>query len=65
LAATFHPELSLSDSVSKNDSPDDLERNPDRRVHQYFVQIVRDALQAAEDAPPEPGTLQTTVANRE
>ncbi len=44
LAATFHPELSHSDSSSESDSPDDLERNPDRRVHRYFAQMVRDAL---------------------
>ncbi len=65
LAATFHPELSHSDSVSENDSPDNLERHPDRRVHRYFVQMVRDATQASVEAAPEPGTTQTAAANRE
>lgn len=46
LAATFHPELSHANPPSKVDSPGDLERNPDRRVHEYFAQMVRDASQA-------------------
>ncbi|HZC44694.1 MAG TPA: pyridoxal 5'-phosphate synthase glutaminase subunit PdxT, partial [Acidobacteriaceae bacterium] len=47
LAATFHPELSHAKSPSETDSPDDLERNPDRRVHQYFAQMVREASSSA------------------
>ncbi len=50
LAATFHPELSHANPQSKVDSPGDLERNPDRRVHEYFAQMVRDASQAEETA---------------
>ncbi|HTU49001.1 MAG TPA: pyridoxal 5'-phosphate synthase glutaminase subunit PdxT [Acidobacteriaceae bacterium] len=67
LAATFHPELSHANSPSDIGDPDDLERNPDRRVHQYFVQMVRDASQAAETSKPahESRPVQTTVANRE
>lgn len=67
LAATFHPELSHAGSVSQSDNPDDLERNPDRRVHCYFAQMVRDASRATETSGSEqesrPGP--TTVANRE
>ncbi|MGB8481667.1 MAG: pyridoxal 5'-phosphate synthase glutaminase subunit PdxT [Acidobacteriaceae bacterium] len=67
LAATFHPELSHANSPSESDSPDDLDRNPDRRVHQYFAQMVRDASQAAEasKSTQESRTVQTTVADRE
>ncbi len=61
LAATFHPELSHANSSSEAEGPEDLERNPDRRVHQYFANMVRDTLQAA----PESRTIQSTVANRE
>ena len=65
LAATFHPELSHAGSVTESDSPDDLERNPDRRVHEYFAQMVREASQTSEGSKLESRTTQTTVANRE
>jgi pyridoxal 5'-phosphate synthase pdxT subunit len=67
LAATFHPELSHANSPSDIDNPYDLERHPDRRVHQYFAQMVRDASQAAETSKSaqESRPVQTTVANRE
>lgn len=67
LAATFHPELSHANSLSAHDSPGDLERNPDRRVHQYFAQMVRDASHAAETskAPKESVPVQAAAANRE
>jgi 5'-phosphate synthase pdxT subunit len=67
LAATFHPELSHANSSSADDSPADLDRNPDRRVHAYFAQMVRDASQAAgtSKSAPEPATVQSAVANRE
>ncbi len=67
LAATFHPELSHANSQSESDSPDDLERNPDRRVHQYFAQMVRDASLVSETSKSaqESRPIQTTVANRQ
>lgn len=67
LASTFHPELSHAGSTSENDSPGDLERNPDRRVHQYFAQMVREASQLSEisKSAEESRQIQTTVANRE
>jgi 5'-phosphate synthase pdxT subunit len=61
LAATFHPELSHTNSSRNVDDPEDLEQNSDRRVHEYFANMVRDTLQPA----PEPRTIQSTVANRE
>jgi 5'-phosphate synthase pdxT subunit len=67
LAATFHPELSHANSSSDVDRLDDLERSPDRRVHQYFAQMVRDASRPARNstAAPESRTVQTTVAESE
>jgi len=67
LAATFHPELSHANSPFESDSPEDLERNPDRRVHQYFAQMVRDASLASETSKSaqESRPVQTTVANRQ
>ena len=67
LAATFHPELSHANSLSESDRPDDLERSSDRRVHQYFAQMVRDAclLAAASEPASESRTAQTTVANQQ
>ncbi|MGC2251262.1 MAG: pyridoxal 5'-phosphate synthase glutaminase subunit PdxT [Acidobacteriaceae bacterium] len=66
LAATFHPELSHSSSSSQDDRPEDLERDPDRRVHQYFAQMIRDASQAAETrkSARQAAPVPTTVANR-
>jgi 5'-phosphate synthase pdxT subunit len=67
LAATFHPELSHAHSPSESDGPEDLEQNADRRVHEYFAQMVRDASQPAEclkSAQKSP-IVQPTVANRE
>jgi 5'-phosphate synthase pdxT subunit len=67
LAATFHPELSHANSPADIASPDGRERNPDRRVHEYFAQMVRDASPAAETSKSaqESRPVQTTVANRE
>ena len=67
LAATFHPELSHTNSSSEADVPEELERNPDRRVHEYFAQMVRDSSQLAEASQPAQESLpvQTTAANRE
>ncbi len=67
LAATFHPELSQANSPSDFEGPDNLARNPDRRVHQYFAQMVRDASQALENSKSaqESRPIQTAVANRE
>jgi pyridoxal 5'-phosphate synthase pdxT subunit len=67
LAATFHPELSHANSPSEADHLDDLEGNPDRRVHQYFAEMVRDASQPVSNSTsaPESGTVQTTVAESE
>lgn len=67
LAATFHPELSHANSPSEIESPDDSERNPDWRVHQYFAQMVRDAVQAAAASKSvhQSRAVQTTVANQE
>lgn len=67
LAATFHPELSHANSPSESDRLDDLERSPDRRVHQYFAQMVRDASRPARNSTvtPESRKVQTTVAESE
>ena len=67
LAATFHPELSHANSPSNTESHDDLERNPDRRVHQYFAQMVRDASPPSEPSKfaQEARPVPTTAANRE
>ncbi|MHB1935363.1 MAG: pyridoxal 5'-phosphate synthase glutaminase subunit PdxT [Acidobacteriaceae bacterium] len=70
LAATFHPELSRAKDLSEdsNTSPlDGAEGNPDRRVHRYFAQMVRDASQQTKLSRPaaEPRTVQTTAADRE
>ena len=67
LAATFHPELSHANSSSADDRPDDLERDPDRRVHEYFAQMVRDASIAKETSKSAEDSrqVQATVANRE
>jgi len=67
LAATFHPELSHANSSFESDGREDLERNPDRRVHQYFAQMVRDASLASEtsNSAQESRSVQTEVANHE
>lgn len=67
LAATFHPELSHSNSSSQRYSPDNVDRDPDRRVHQYFAQMVREASQALENSKSAQESLpvQTTVTNRQ
>jgi len=65
LAATFHPELSNASSSSEGHRAEELERNPDRRVHEYFAQMVRDASSATSTSAPEPRPVQTTAANRE
>jgi 5'-phosphate synthase pdxT subunit len=67
LAATFHPELSHADSSSDAGRPEDLERNPDRRVHEYFAAMVRDASHPVRSSTsaPEPRTVETTVAESE
>jgi 5'-phosphate synthase pdxT subunit len=70
LAATFHPELSHANSPSDDsgaDLQDHPQESPDRRVHQYFAQMVRDASQPARDskAAQKPRVVQTTVAESE
>jgi 5'-phosphate synthase pdxT subunit len=65
LAATFHPELSNAGSAGEADFAEDLERNPDRRVHEYFAQMVRDASPASSKSTPESRPVETTAANRE
>lgn len=67
LAATFHPELSHAGSVTERDSPDDLGLNPDRRVHQYFAQMVFDASQQVKNSgsSTEPRRVQILAAERE
>ncbi len=46
LAATFHPELSHASAPTENldGLSSDGDAHPDRRVHRYFTQMVRDAL---------------------
>jgi pyridoxal 5'-phosphate synthase pdxT subunit len=67
LAATFHPELSRANPPSDVDQLDDLERSPDRRVHRYFAEMVRDASHPVRNSTsaPEPRTVQATVADSE
>jgi 5'-phosphate synthase pdxT subunit len=67
LAATFHPELSNASSSSEGQRGGDLEGSPDRRVHQYFAQMVRDASQESEATKSTQASrpVQTAAANRE
>lgn len=69
LAATFHPELSHDPSPSSHlgELPSDGDggaEHPDRRVHRYFAQMVRDAShpQNKTSSAAEPHTIQTTAA---
>jgi 5'-phosphate synthase pdxT subunit len=64
LAATFHPELSSARSSYDGQRAEDLERNPDRRVHEYFAQMVRDASPATSTSALESRPVQTAAANR-
>jgi 5'-phosphate synthase pdxT subunit len=65
LAATFHPELSNATSSSEGQRAGELEFYPDRRVHEYFAQMVRDASPASSKSALESRPVQTTAANRE
>jgi 5'-phosphate synthase pdxT subunit len=70
LAATFHPELShTSDGAENFDQhpADESGDHPDRRVHRYFAQMVRDAAQQADNtsSAAEHRTVQTIAAERE
>ncbi len=67
LAATFHPELSHAGSVTERDSPDDLGLSPNRRVQQYFAQMVFDASQQVKNSgsSTEPRRVQILAAERE
>lgn len=65
LAATFHPELSHANASCEGQRSEDLDRAPDRRVHEYFAQMVRDASTAAAKPAAESRQVQTTAANRE
>jgi 5'-phosphate synthase pdxT subunit len=79
LAATFHPELSHVNGSAKNlDEPpaDELDDrplgqpndHPDRRVHQYFAQMVRDAAREADHRPSattQRNPTQAAAASRE
>lgn len=70
LAATFHPELSHASGSANNldehpaDGSDD---HPDRRVHRYFVEMVRDDAQQADNASSaaKHRIVQTIAAERE
>jgi pyridoxal 5'-phosphate synthase pdxT subunit len=64
LAATFHPELSHASSPSEGQRSEDLQRNPDRRVHEYFAQMVRDASPASSKSAPESRPVQTSASSR-
>jgi len=65
LAATFHPELSHASFSSKGLLSGDRERDPDRRVHEYFAQMVREASPATSKSAPESRPVQTAAANCE
>lgn len=72
LAATFHPELSHIDAPETSlagDRPQSTRRedSPDRRVHRYFAQMVREAMLSSANASsvPEHRATQRTTVERE
>ena len=54
LAATFHPELSRAGGMSKNVDEhlsDSEDEHPDRRVHRYFAQMVKEHSRQTRSGP--------------